>query len=238
MQFSHCHCRNCRACWSSLDLKGWVLSVLRTALTLRQTSIFGSHSCEGYPGAVSRRVFQSTQGLLKGRPSILICENVDTRDRDSRRPKLFSQPPNSSPRTLVATMYGPSPGETQPRRQTALSCTISPSKVKPLQQSSGTFLLPLNHLAFVTYCVRQAWRFYAPRWIRVHEVHLLDHPGPHNTHGLRGYGLYRTDKAVTYLYLPEFVDMDINTASDPVELSTRLSELHSESRTPKGMLTM
>ncbi|KFY46115.1 hypothetical protein V495_02643 [Pseudogymnoascus sp. VKM F-4514 (FW-929)] len=48
-----------------------------------------------------------------------------------------------------------------------------------------------------------------------------------------GFGKYYSD-TVTYFYLCEFVDMDISTAPDPVEFTSRVAELHKKSQSPTG----
>jgi protein-ribulosamine 3-kinase len=48
------------------------------------------------------------------------------------------------------------------------------------------------------------------------------------------YGKYKTTNPVTYFYLSDFIDMDVTTAPDPVELASKLSQLHKKGRSPNG----
>ncbi|KAI1865263.1 hypothetical protein JX265_008310 [Neoarthrinium moseri] len=48
------------------------------------------------------------------------------------------------------------------------------------------------------------------------------------------YGRYKSAHPITYFYMSEFIDMDITTATDPVELGSRLSEIHKRSASPTG----
>lgn len=48
------------------------------------------------------------------------------------------------------------------------------------------------------------------------------------------YGRYYTENPVTYFFLSEFIDMDINAAPNPVELARKLAELHKTSQSPTG----
>jgi protein-ribulosamine 3-kinase len=49
-----------------------------------------------------------------------------------------------------------------------------------------------------------------------------------------GFGRYKVEAPITYFYLSEFVDMDITTAPEPLELGAKLSELHKKSKSPTG----
>ena len=49
-----------------------------------------------------------------------------------------------------------------------------------------------------------------------------------------GFGSYRAKKPATYFYLSEFVDMDVTTAPEPVEFTSRLAEMHKKSQSPTG----
>ena len=49
-----------------------------------------------------------------------------------------------------------------------------------------------------------------------------------------GFGRYKVPNPPTYFYLSEFVDMDVTTAPDPVEFTSKLTHLHKISRSPKG----
>ena len=46
------------------------------------------------------------------------------------------------------------------------------------------------------------------------------------------FGRYYASDQVTYFYLFEFVDVDIATAPDLVEFTSRLAELHKRSKSP------
>lgn len=48
------------------------------------------------------------------------------------------------------------------------------------------------------------------------------------------YGKYKVQDPVTYFYLSEFIDMDITTAPEPVEFTSKLAELHKKSQSPNG----
>jgi fructosamine-3-kinase len=49
-----------------------------------------------------------------------------------------------------------------------------------------------------------------------------------------GFGRYRAPGPKTYFYLAEFVDMDVTTAPDPAEFTSRLAQLHKLSKSPTG----
>jgi protein-ribulosamine 3-kinase len=49
-----------------------------------------------------------------------------------------------------------------------------------------------------------------------------------------GFGKYAVQDPPTYFYLSEFVDMDVTTAPDPVEFTSRLADLHKLSVSPTG----
>lgn len=48
------------------------------------------------------------------------------------------------------------------------------------------------------------------------------------------YGRYKTKSPIAYFYLSDFVNMDVKTAADPVELAAKLSTLHKNSKSPTG----
>ena len=50
-----------------------------------------------------------------------------------------------------------------------------------------------------------------------------------------GFGRYKVQDPATYFYLSEFVDMDVTTAPDPAEFTSKLARLHKISRSPKVM---
>ncbi|KAH0558951.1 hypothetical protein GP486_004422 [Trichoglossum hirsutum] len=49
-----------------------------------------------------------------------------------------------------------------------------------------------------------------------------------------GYGRYKAKGTVTYFYLSEFVDMDVTSAPEPVEFTSKLAKLHKTSHSPTG----
>ncbi|KAL9069431.1 MAG: hypothetical protein Q9157_006158, partial [Trypethelium eluteriae] len=49
-----------------------------------------------------------------------------------------------------------------------------------------------------------------------------------------GFGRYKLKKPATWFYLCEFIDMDLETAPDPVDFTAKVSELHKTSRSPTG----
>ena len=49
-----------------------------------------------------------------------------------------------------------------------------------------------------------------------------------------GFGRYKVQSPATYFYLSEFIDMDVTTAPDPVEFTSRLAEMHKISESPTG----
>ncbi|KAJ3578208.1 hypothetical protein NPX13_g2352 [Xylaria arbuscula] len=49
-----------------------------------------------------------------------------------------------------------------------------------------------------------------------------------------GFGKYHDSESETYFYLSAFVDMDVTTAPDPDEFTTRLAEMHKLSQSPTG----
>ncbi|CAJ2501121.1 Uu.00g039740.m01.CDS01 [Anthostomella pinea] len=49
-----------------------------------------------------------------------------------------------------------------------------------------------------------------------------------------GFGKYKAKGPATYFYLSDFVDMDVTTAPDPMEFTTRLANMHQISRSPTG----
>jgi hypothetical protein len=49
-----------------------------------------------------------------------------------------------------------------------------------------------------------------------------------------GFGQSKVQSPATYFYLSEFVDMDVTTAPDPVEFTSRLAEMHRTSQSPTG----
>lgn len=49
-----------------------------------------------------------------------------------------------------------------------------------------------------------------------------------------GFGKYKVPSPATYFYLSEFVDMDVTTAPDPAEFTSRLAHLHKVSKSPTG----
>ncbi|EPE35698.1 Protein kinase-like (PK-like) [Glarea lozoyensis ATCC 20868] len=48
------------------------------------------------------------------------------------------------------------------------------------------------------------------------------------------YGKYKTTNPITYFFLTDFIDMDVTTAPDPMELATKLAQLHKKGRKPGG----
>lgn len=55
-------------------------------------------------------------------------------------------------------------------------------------------------------------------------------PAPH------AWGRYKAKSPAASFYLSDFVDMDVKTAADPIELATKLSMLHKNSQSPTGQL--
>lgn len=49
-----------------------------------------------------------------------------------------------------------------------------------------------------------------------------------------GFGKYKTENPTTYFYLSEFVDMDVTTAPEPTEFTSRLAAMHRSSKSPTG----
>ncbi|KAL8704321.1 MAG: hypothetical protein Q9201_002507 [Fulgogasparrea decipioides] len=49
-----------------------------------------------------------------------------------------------------------------------------------------------------------------------------------------GFGRYKVKNPATYFYLSEFVDMDVATAPEPVDFTSRLAEMHKVSQSPTG----
>ncbi|PMD32250.1 hypothetical protein L207DRAFT_499902 [Hyaloscypha variabilis F] len=49
-----------------------------------------------------------------------------------------------------------------------------------------------------------------------------------------GYGRYKVPNPATYFYLSEFIDMDVTSAPEPVEFTSKLAELHRRSKSPTG----
>jgi protein-ribulosamine 3-kinase len=49
-----------------------------------------------------------------------------------------------------------------------------------------------------------------------------------------GFGRYKSQGAAAYFYLSKFVDMDVTTAPEPKEFTTRLAEMHRISQSPTG----
>ena len=49
-----------------------------------------------------------------------------------------------------------------------------------------------------------------------------------------GFSRYKVKNPATYFYLSEFVDMDVATAPEPVEFTSRLAEMHKASQSPTG----
>jgi hypothetical protein len=50
------------------------------------------------------------------------------------------------------------------------------------------------------------------------------------------YGKYKTAPPVTYFFLSEFIDMDVTTAPDPVEFTSKLAELHKKKPVTKWQI--
>lgn len=48
------------------------------------------------------------------------------------------------------------------------------------------------------------------------------------------YGKYKTTNPVTYFFLSDFIDMNVTTAPDPVEFTSKLAELHKKGRSRNG----
>ena len=48
------------------------------------------------------------------------------------------------------------------------------------------------------------------------------------------YGKYRTKTPITYFFLTDFIDMDVTSAPDPVEFTSKLAEFHKKGSSPKG----
>lgn len=49
-----------------------------------------------------------------------------------------------------------------------------------------------------------------------------------------GFGQYKVKNPATYFYLSAFVDMDVATAPEPVDFTSRLAEMHKASQSPTG----
>ena len=49
-----------------------------------------------------------------------------------------------------------------------------------------------------------------------------------------GYGRYKMKDPVTYFYISEFFEMDVTATPDPVQLASKLAELHKKSQSPIG----
>lgn len=49
-----------------------------------------------------------------------------------------------------------------------------------------------------------------------------------------GFGKYKQQDPATYFYLSDFVNMDVTTAPEPAEFTSRLAKLHKTSQSPTG----
>ena len=49
-----------------------------------------------------------------------------------------------------------------------------------------------------------------------------------------GFGRYMVQGPATYFYMSEFIDMDVTTAPDPAEFTSKLAHLHKISQSPQG----
>jgi protein-ribulosamine 3-kinase len=63
------------------------------------------------------------------------------------------------------------------------------------------------------------------------EIHRLM---PHFIPEPFGYGRYAVKNPATYFYISEFVNMDVASAPEPVEFTSKLAELHKISQSPTG----
>lgn len=50
-----------------------------------------------------------------------------------------------------------------------------------------------------------------------------------------GWGVYNASSVKTYFYLGDFVDMDLDAAPEPIELTTQIAELHRKGKSPNGL---